>query len=171
PFFFHKTMNPKEIVEKLEASQEFKSFLKQNPDYYLSSIFSFKDGRNEGWKVGYYSPKKDKIVSFSLNPVSHDAPEEVFKDEAIVEKLNLEKVKIDIDNALKICDELHSRKYAMHTCTKRFVVLQNYKQTMYNVTMITDTFNIINIKLDAEDGKVISEFLKPAMAFEQKEKK
>lgn len=156
-------MHPKELIETVETTEEYKTFHTIHPDYYLAMVFSL----GEDWKVSYYSPDEDKMVTFSTNPVKAGEPEEVFKKEDTVEKLAIKEVKIEIDAVNKACDVIHAAKYALHPITKKIIVLQNHDGLMYNITMMTGTLAVINIKIDAKTGEVISDNVTSAMSFKQ----
>jgi hypothetical protein len=157
-------MHPKEIVENVKLSPEFKTFHHENKDYVLSTVFQI----GEGWCVGFYSKEKDLMVTFTSDPITMSKPQEVFHKDA-VEPLDMGKVALDIE----LCDErvqiLHAAKYGLHAITKKIFVLHQHHVPEYNVTLITSTFNIINIKINATTGELISDKIESAMAFKAKE--
>ena len=160
-------MDIKSAVKDLEKSAVFVEFIDENPDYYLINVFSLEEAGQANWQAGYYSKKDDKIVTFNLKPITRNPPEDVFKKESIVEELELDKVKVPLEKALHTCEKLRKKKYSAHKVAKRLVILQKKEVPFYNITFITQSFNIINIKLDATSNKIIKEFLKPAISFKK----
>lgn len=157
-------MHPKEIVTDVETSDAYKTFHSENPDYYLAMVFSIGDA----WKVAYYSPAADLIVTFDTDPIKQGLPEEVFKEEdGTVEPINISDVNITIEKINQECDILHQLKYNLHPIQKKIIMLQNHGQLMYNVTMLTQTMSVINIRIDAKTGELLSDRITSAMSFKK----
>ena len=151
------TMKLRHAIEQVEASDVFKQFQKENPGYYLAHVFH-TSGKGEVTQVGYYNPDKDRVVVFDVSATIQQQPEdEVFKEHPAVNKLDLGQVKIDLEQALKTADELHQKKHAAELITQKIIILQNLNGLVYNITHVTRTFNIFNIKIDAVTGDVLSE--------------
>lgn len=107
------------------------------------------------WELGYYSKKTDRIVVFETSPKIKKRPEEeAFKRKGSINRLDLNKVRISASQALKKCNELVSKKYSGQSITKKIIILQNIKSEVYNITLVSRGFNIINTRIDAENGKV-----------------
>jgi len=178
----------KDIIKKVEKNKSFKSFIKANPDYYLAHCFSMIDegkkdkeekakGKGTGakkqavkWELGYYSLKTDKIVVFETEPKINMRPEEdAFKKEGIIKKLDIAKVKISISKALKVCDELVDKKYPNRSITKKIIILQNLDKQIYNITLVTLSFDILNIRIDAITGEVLSDNIQSIMTLGRKD--
>jgi len=169
----------KEVVKKVESSKSFKQFIKSHPDYFLAHCFSMLvEGEKEKgakkqdikWELGYYSLKTDKIVVFETEPKINMRPEEdAFKKEGIIKKLDIAKVKISISKALKVCDELVDKKYPNRSITKKIIILQNLDKQIYNITLVTLSFDILNIRIDAITGEVLSDNIQSIMGLGRKD--
>jgi hypothetical protein len=160
-------MAVKDEIKKLEASKVFKQFIKQHKDYFLVHCFTMvsESEKKFKWELGYYSEKADKLVVFEASPKINMRPEEeAFKREGSIKKLELGKVKASVDKALKACDELVAAKYPGKSITKRIIILQNLESQVYNVTLVTLGFDIINIKVDAVTGKALSDNIQNIMS-------
>ncbi|MBU1974915.1 MAG: hypothetical protein KKG59_00770 [Nanoarchaeota archaeon] len=155
----------REIVKNVESSPEYKKFHKENPDYHLASVFSVG---NVEWNVGYYSKKSDKMVTFDTNPIKMNPPDDVFKKEGTVHSLDMTKVKTRIDQVNRICDELTTKKYKTTDVTKKIIILQHHEQLIYNITLLTSTFNVINIRIDASNGNILHDSMSSALSFQDK---
>jgi len=159
-------MKLKNAIEQVEASEVFKAFKKENPLYYLAHVF-YTVGKGETCQIGYYGPDTDRVVVFNAGePISQAPPEEVFKSQPVVEKLELESVKILLEQALSIAEKAHHEKYPHELISQKIVILQTLKGAVYNITHVTKTFNIFNIKIDAVSGKVLSEHMQSILGLQ-----
>lgn len=171
----------KDIIKKVEKNKSFKSFIKAHPDYFLAHCFAMVDESDKGdnknknekelkWELGYYSEKTDKLVVFETMPKINMRPEEdAFKKEGTIKKLDISKVKINITKALKICDELTNKKYPNRSITKKIIILQNLEKEIYNITLVTLSFDILNIRIDAVSGEVLSDNIQSIMGLGRKD--
>lgn len=152
-------MELKTAIEKLEQSELFSEFKKENPDYYLAHAFTIVDKVQMDWQIGYYGKKKDNVFVFEVGAeVSKHPQSEVFKKPGtIVKELKLDDVRISLEQAVNITDELVKEKYSFETITKTIVIIQNLEKEIYNLTLVTATFHIINVKIDTITGEIISE--------------
>ena len=164
-------MEIKELLERVMNSRLYKNF--NNDDKaYLCSFFKI-DGEEEQdeWQVDFYNPENDKITSFKeignqIRIIGKDS--KIFKEkEAKVNELRIDKVKIAPEDAIKAVDELKKKKYSGEEALRRIVILQSTKEFKenWNITYLTTSFNILNVKINAKNGKVIEESLKPALTF------
>ena len=151
----------KKAVKKLQDAQEFKNFKKKNPGAYLVSCIIITDGKKTGdWQVDYYQPKKHKITTFILeDELWLKREDDIFqKEKTGLKELKLNKVKISMDEMLELMEKLRKKKYPGDCPNKIISILQNLDgKTIWNVTSLTSTLKIWNIKLDAENGRVIEE--------------
>ena len=98
-------------LSKLEKSREYKSWKKKNENSYLCSCF-YLDGEGN-WQFDYYLPKKDKIKTFVVENTGIRELEDskIFKkDEEVLKRLNLDRVKITFEKAVDIVDNLKNKK-------------------------------------------------------------
>ncbi len=149
-------MNFKEIIAKIESSEEFKEYKKQNKDSFLADIFTIiKEKEAEDWQFDYYSKSKDKITSFIIQDKEiQEKEEEIFrKDNSEIIKLNLNNIKITVEKALEEINKKTKEKP-----NEIIIALQviNKKET-WNITYLTTSFKTINTKIDAKSGKIISQ--------------
>ncbi|MFH0870474.1 MAG: PepSY domain-containing protein [archaeon] len=163
----------RETIAKVEKSKEFKSFKKSNPGFYLAHCFTMLDEgeKKYNWELGYYSDKKDKLVVFETVPaVKLRDEDDPFKREGIIKRLDMNEVKTSLARALEICDVLAKDKYSAHAITKRIIVLQNIDKPVYNITHVTRSYSILNVKIDAKTGEIISQNLQSIMQLGKWEK-
>ena len=79
--------------------------------------------------------------------------------------LNLDDVKIDFDEALKIMDNIKNQKYKSENVLRKIVVLQYIKRQLWNMTFLMSSLNLLNVRIDSESGKVLSENVENIMKF------
>lgn len=150
-------MDITEVIKKIESSEEFKNI---GPDYYLVHIFRMMDAdKSEDCQAGYYNKKSDRVIVFEYNDNTVKAlpPEEAFKEKNYIAALDLGKVKCPMDEALNIAQDVVKNNYPSHLLSKAIVLLQKLPEygQLWNITVITHTFNVINIKINAENSQVI----------------
>ncbi len=156
----------KELYDTIQSSKEFKDWHKKNPDFYLCSFFTILDEKR--WQVDYYSPSKDRITSFTCEKKVKilNVDSKIFKKEGLkVDKLNLNKIKINLKKALDIVSDIKNKKYPNEKANKIIIILQKIKKPLWINTYLTSTFNILNAKIDAKSGKIIEEKIMPALSF------
>ncbi|MBU0472211.1 MAG: hypothetical protein KKF89_01065 [Nanoarchaeota archaeon] len=149
----------KKAIEKIESSKAFKDFKEENPEFYLAHAFTIIDKIQQEWQVGYYGKKRDKVVVFITGETITKSPEEeIFKKPGHhVKELDLKKVKLTLETAINKAEELVKKKYSAEIVNKIICILQNLETELYNLTLITQAFNIINIRIDAKNGEVLRE--------------
>lgn len=86
-------------------------------------------------------------------------------DKSNMKVLNLDDVKIDFDEALKIMDNIKNQKYKSENVLRKIVVLQYIKRQLWNMTFLMSSLNLLNVRIDSESGKVLSENVENIMKF------
>ncbi|MAG38543.1 hypothetical protein CMO90_00465 [Candidatus Woesearchaeota archaeon] len=153
-------MELKKAIKQLESSKEFKEFKKKDKTHKLAHAFTILDKEEQqDWQIGYYSKKSDKVIVFTVGKEITISPEEeVFKKPGHkVELLDLKNVSITLEEAIKKSEEIVKKKYSAEIINKTIVILQCLKTEMYNLTLVSQSFNIINIKINSKNGKVLHE--------------
>src|SRR5690349_17204097 len=107
-------MSVLDVIKKLEQSTEFTSWKKSYEKAYLVHCFRMNDAANiNTWQIGYFNPETHLISVFNVNDKivkSQDA--EVFKEqEKLVYPLDLSRVKILEDEAMKKSEEVLHQEY------------------------------------------------------------
>ena len=159
-------MTLKQTVKKVEESKVFKGFIKKHPEYYLVHCFTMAESsaRKYKWELGYYSEKKDMMVVFETEPKIGIRPEEqAFKKSGTIKRLDLGRVKLSVTKALNICDELVKDKYPRENITKKIILLQHLDKQVFNITLVSASFNILNVKIDADTGEILHDNIQSIM--------
>ena len=151
-----------EAIKKLEDSNEFKEWRKKNKEMYLVHGFTMLGSFKEdpmNWQIGYYNKKDDKISPIEVDGgISIGQPQDAFKKNESIKKLDLKKIKINAKKALDDNEKARLEKYAKEEPMKIFVIIQNIEEfgDVWNITTATNTMNTINTKIDAESGEIKS---------------
>lgn len=154
-------MDFKLMVDKIKNSKLF------NKDLYLCSCFSI----NEQWQFDFYNKKTKRITSFVIEDnkpkilVENQKPFQKTPED--LKELNLSEVKISLKYALIKIDDIKKQKAPSGSISKKIMILQTQKQPIWNITYITSAFNVLNVKISAIDGKIISESFQSALSFKK----
>ena len=162
-------MQIKDILKRLEKSKEFKEWKEKNKNSFLAHVFKMLDDANiDDWQIGYYN-KDDTLTSFILTPneIKIAETDSIFKKpEAKIKRLDKEKIKIDITGALQTAEKTQVTEYKAETPYKIITILQTLDiGQVYNITYVTQSFKVLNFKIDASNGKVLKKKLESIMDF------
>ncbi len=154
-----------EALKELEESKIFKDWKKENRESFLAHGFIM--GENSDWQIGFFNPGTEKILTFVISDnISMNPESEIMKKK--VDEIDISKIKVNMDEAFNITDDLQKEKYKQHPALKKFAILQNTdKNQIWNITYVTRTFKTINIQVDTESGKVISDQLVEIFRFDK----
>lgn len=146
-------------VESLEQSALFKEWKKQHSDSYLVHFFCM----NDQMQIGYYEKKADAITTFRLGKeITKTVDTEIFREQKVIPPLNLKEVHISLEKAKEIVKQL-LKKY-QDSVTKEIIVLHTIeKEPVYNMTYMTATFKMLNVKINARNGEILKEEMQSLM--------
>ncbi len=150
-------MQLQKTLDKLECSDVFKKFHQEHKSYYLTHFFCmYSKGVQSAWQIGYYSRKTDKIAVFEVDgEITMHQEEEVFKEKKFVKELKVEKV-MELENALEIVENYRKENYPQELENQKICILQNIEEgIVWNITLISLNFNMLNLKLRASDGQIL----------------
>jgi len=159
-----------ELIKQLESSDEFSNWKKENKDSYFCSAFTIIEGKEKPiWQLDYYNSENDKITSFIIDKfIKRQESEKAFKkDETKIKEIKSDDIKIDFDEALNIANKVIKEKYNGNQVNKIILILQNLEKTLWNITFLTSSFNLINIKISCEDGKLISKKIESLLKYKE----
>jgi hypothetical protein len=149
-------MDSKDVVAAVEKSQAYVDFMKDKA-YYLVHVFIMHP--SPIWQVGYYSKESDKVIVFDYeNDIVTITPEqEAFKEKNFISPLKISEVMVSKEAAMSKVSEVVKTHYGNEDYGKAIVLLQNLPEygQLWNVTAITNTFNVINVKINASTGDII----------------
>jgi len=154
-------MHFKPVYQKLLKAEEYKAWRKDHLQFTLAHVFYLNDESNKDiWHIGFFDSISDTITTFVMKEESiRIVPtEDVFKEEKVlVKELEVEKVRLEFDEALEKAKEFQKREYGNEPILKEILILQHTEQgQVYNTTFLLSSFKTLNIKIDAATGAVIS---------------
>ncbi len=138
--------------KELKTNVEFKKFLRDNKEYYLVHVLVPEDTQRV--EFGFYNDKKDRIVVFETNPIRKGEEEEVFKEGKTITKLDINKIKINYEEAMNEVKKIMTKEFSEEKPKKKIIILQRINEPVWNVTLVCESLNIINIRVNAETGKI-----------------
>ena len=146
----------KEAVSAVKSSDIYKGWIKENSGSYLACLILTLQSE-KGWEVSFYSKSKNRMTTFSVDPVAViDKDAEVFKkDETEVEELELERVFFTFDQVQEVVDKAIEEMVKNDRVVKEILVLQKIKRNMWNIICITEKMTLVNIRIDAVTGNIL----------------
>ena len=164
-------MELKSILNRLKKSKDFRMWEKNNVNAFFSYAFKIlKEENFAGWRIGFYNKDNSKITTFSVNKdeIQINQEDDVFKKpDMSVNKINMEKLKLPFEKILHKAEAFKGKNYPKELEEKIIVILQNLDNLgdIWNITYITKAFNTLNIKVNAENGKILQHKLSSIFAF------
>ena len=168
---------PQALLQALQESALYQSWKKKHPQAFLSHLFCSiaADGvPKSGWDIGYYLSETEKMVVFSqeifLEQGEADGAEasskvsfvlkpedDVFKETTTIEGLALSAGTLSFPNAVKRWAEELPKAFPREQAGNGFVILQTFQgKTVWNFTVLSRTFTLLNVKLNAADGTLLT---------------
>ncbi len=151
-------MEIKKAYENLLSSEEYKSFLKNEKKSYLTHAAIITEAsKKDGWEFGFYNKETDKITTFTTNPVKRHPEDEAFKKEGTtIKKLDLGKVETTYKEITSLAEQYRKKNHTSEQIIKIIAILQHLHKQLWNITLITRSFSIINLKIDAKTKEMLS---------------
>lgn len=158
--------NIKKKLIEVQKSSEYRDWFTKNSSGYLCSIFCLEKEEDD-WQLDFYSPKSKLITNFSIkNENIVYSTDKVFsKTKQKINELKIENVKVDLDKVMDKINVLMSDKYKGETPQKQIFILQNYKGLVWNITFIMTSFNILNVKINAVNGRIMDDKMSSVFSF------
>lgn len=167
-------MEINKAFETLKKSSQFTDWEKKNSDAFFSYAFKMiESDKEQPWQLGFYHKSTDKVVTFVINDdnIEMQKEEEIFKKpDTKVYPVDIEKVKISFKKILKKAEELQKKEYSKEIPNKTIAILQNLdgSNLVWNLTYITHSLSTLNIKVNAQNGDIVSHSINSLMNFIQK---
>ncbi|MAG52713.1 MAG: hypothetical protein CMH62_02005 [Nanoarchaeota archaeon] len=153
----------KQAVTELKNQKIFSSY---KADLTLINAFAMIEAGKIIWQLNYLNPKTKKLVSFTPSKNTHTEEQPSLNENKKLENLNLENVKIDVNEILKIVKSLLKKEYSSETITKKIITLHTIKkETFWSFTMLTTSLKVLNLRINASSGKVISKKISSILEF------
>ena len=155
-------MNISKAHIALKKAPIYKKWKEKNASSFVASFFRVTgDPECDYWRINCYMPEKDKLTSFSVNEnkVRMDQKDvEILKrKETKVEPLDVDKVRVDLNEALEKTDASRRERYPEVKSEKKMILLQHHGELIWNITYLGGMMKVLNFKVSAETGKIVDE--------------
>jgi hypothetical protein len=149
-------MNSQLLIEKLESSEEFEDFMKENPKAYLCSGFFVIDMENKErgnqYHFDFFVPETGKTFSFELENEIKLVPLERY--EQVLEKVSLNS-DFDFDEIEKIISKEMEFKKINNKIQKMIFSLQNLKgKDSLLGTIFVSGFGMVKANIDLKEKRI-----------------
>jgi len=152
------------LIEKLESSELFQDYKKQNPNSYLCAGFFMLDFKADSQYQLDYSDEQGNITTFYLSNGIQAKPAETI-GKAIPKKLD-ENIRIDIDNIEELAKK-EAEKLGLKL-SKIIALLQNIEgKTIFSLNCMAG-LKVLKIKIDAISGEILNSELLNLFDFAKK---
>ena len=141
-------------TEKLSSLEEFKDFIRKNPNAYLCSGFFVidKEGEDNKQHFDYYIPKKNKLFSFQLEEKQKMVPLDMANHEVPSRIL---KYDFDFDEIEELIKDEMKRQKIKNKIQKMLFSLQNYKgKDSLISTVFISMLGILNLNIDISNNEI-----------------
>jgi hypothetical protein len=149
-------MNSQFLIEKLESSEEFKNFMKENPQAYLCSgffVIDLENIANSQYHFDFFVPESKKTFSFELENGIKLIPLERY-DEKILGRVSL-KEDFDFDEIEKMISTEMELKQIKNKMQKMIFSLQNIKGKDFLLgTIFVSGLGLIKANISLPDKKI-----------------
>lgn len=155
-------------LAQLTLSAQFKDWHKTHKKHFLAHAFVLLDDANKDTvQFGFYDADKKTMTTWHVaDTLKHTDDQEVLDSGAAIVKLDVNSVNVSSDDALKTADDLRASDYKREIQLKKFFILQMIEgAATYNITLFTQSFSTINIKIDAASGKITHHNMQKLMEF------
>lgn len=151
-------MEAKEAVAKVEESEAFRQWKQQHPRSFLYTYFvMLGDGKITEKLVMYYDEAAQKASAFDPEQPEQAKEEEVLQSGDKVQQLDLGKVKVGVQDAVEKAAAVCREEYGVRQAEKTIAILQHLKEgQLWNITLLTQNYKTINVRIDAALGEVLS---------------
>lgn len=162
----------KSEFENLKKSEELKGYLKAHGGAYLVSAFLISDYDIKDavpWVFEYYWPEDGKVVTFSFDSGWRVTGEDdiLQKGKKVLEELDFEGV--DFYDPIGNVEEALEKEYCRESPMKMIAILNSQDgDLIWNITVFTKSFKIINFKIDAISGETKSSMADDLLQFNNK---
>lgn len=159
-------MNLKTQRDKLEETAMYKEYKEEYPDAYFVHVFSMHAPGQQHPQFAYAIPD-GKITAFTLEPPTRHPEDAPFNQGERIKELDLDAVTVSPEEAEKKALEELEKQHKGHDPQRIILVLQHLDQQLYNITVVTTTFQMFTIRIGADTGTVLSSSFRSIMDLKQ----
>ncbi|OIO42854.1 hypothetical protein AUJ62_00685 [Candidatus Pacearchaeota archaeon CG1_02_32_21] len=144
-------------IDKLNNSQEFKSFKAKNPQSYFSAGFFVLDfeENNNLHQIDYYNPDNKKMITFAMDNKKIEIKESGASNQSMPMEIST-KINLDLDILKGLVEDEMKNHMVTHKLHKIIAVLQNLDgKLVWNLNCITSDVGIVKMHISDEDHSVL----------------
>lgn len=147
----------KELRNLVESNDEYKTYRAHAPNALIAHVFINQKNNSEEWHLGYFDPDTKKITSFTTEPTVHiSGSDAALSKTGDVPPLSWNELKVEFATAKASAEKIMKEHYSAHPGAQMISVLQTIDIPVWNLTIVTNTFHIVNIRIDAVTGQVLA---------------
>lgn len=151
-------MNLQFFIEKLQSSEEFDKFKKENPDAFLCSgffIIGIEDKQGNKYSLDYYSPTKKKMVGFQLENGIKQIPLEMIEGTQEPMRL-LADSDLSFDEMQEIILERMEKLSIGNKIQKMIFTLQNVDDVnILSCIVFLSNFGLLKVNINVFEKKIL----------------
>jgi|SRR3989344_3565888 len=138
----------RESLQKLENSEEFKSYKKHNPDSYVINMIYLDE-----IEFNFFSPKTKIVTVFNIG--KDIAFKELEKEKRTFPELEVKKINIELSEAMDLFEEERKKFCKTEEASKTIIILQQSSEPIWNLSQLTSVMKILHVLISAETGNII----------------
>lgn len=149
------------LLSKLEKSQAYKDFEKENPGAFLCAAFLIMNIKQNGFENSLDFRDDKNIYTFKI-PLDGDVTmqkEEIMPSRKPLEKIDekeLKKLKVDVEDIQSLVEKELEKNKITSKLDEIIAVLQIFDGKLaWNLTCICEGFTIISMQINAISGKIL----------------
>jgi hypothetical protein len=158
--------NFRDVYARLQDTVAYTTFKKEKPEYVLAHGFLQLDANakvSKPWHVGFYSPKQDDLAIFT-SPDFGLSFDKAFKDGGTIAPLQwMESFKTTEEVFAVVREQLKNAHPQELPFTYLFILQTIDAQPRYNVTVVTQSFKMLNFLIDPLTATVVKETAQSVM--------
>jgi len=150
-------MNFQFYFEKLEHSDNFKDFVKENKDAFLCSGFFSVDkrGQKDVQNIDYFVPSLNKMFSFKINEDVEKVPVEDFGDKFKQEKIS-EDINFEFEEIEDMIQERMNQDKIKNKIEKLLYSLQAKEGKNYVLgTVFISGLGLLKVRIDLKEKRIV----------------
>ena len=144
------------MLSKLK--QAYEKIQREQPQGFLCSAFIMchpKELEQQDWQLDFFHNEKIdsyKVTNNNIEQLNKD--QDVFKDENVpIQELHLDQIQKNLEEAVQKANEEVRKE--QEEANKIIILLQQQEKPIWNLTFLTTTFHMHNIKVDATTGEIL----------------
>lgn len=149
------------VMADLESRKGFNEWQGAHPGHRLAFLFTdHKQGSGPLWQVGFF--KDERMTTFTLGEkLSVAEDQEVYQTGSPLAELDLSGVKIGFGQAMSLA-ERQASQHPPFVAGQVIAILQAIDgKAVWNITMVSEQYTFLNLKLDASSGGIVKEEFAP----------